>query len=383
MRIAFDCRLLQVPRLADGASRYAFELLTALLNRRSQHQLYFFGYGREPQKTALDEVLQKGGEFAGAYRRPSSTAIDQLMFEFHYPRLLKEHQIGIYHALFQTNGLSNCPARQIITVHDLGPYLSYPKAVREKIESAAGRPLRLNLSNYYRYRRLKKADLILSDSEFTRQGLLRHELAKPENIRIFHPGLTARPKPSPGQIEQTLSELGLIDPYVLMVGRIQPLKNILGAIQAVKIARDQGYFSGQLAVAGAARDSREFAYLRKCRDLSQQLDLVDQVRFLDFVEDSRLASLYAGARALLQPSFLEGFGFPPLEAAALGLPVVISELGSLPEICQTAIKVSPFDPASIAGGIRTALKARRGEAAHWRSWDQAAAEFLDLCEKTR
>jgi len=379
MKIAFDCRLLQVPRLADGASRYAAELLSSLVRAPGGNQYYFFGYGGEPGPAVLDGILPQGGTFVPAYRRPGSTALNQLLFEAQYPRLLKRHGIDIYHAFFQTNGLSRCPARQIITVHDLGPFLSHPGAVRKKIERAAGLHLRLNLANYYRYRCHQKADLILSDSEFTRQALLRHRLARPEKIRIFHPGLAARPRPSPEAAGQALAELGIGGKYLLMVGRIQPLKNILGAIRAVQIAREQGYFNGQLVVAGAARDRRELSYLEKCQVLARELGIASSVRFLGFVEEAGLAPLYLGAAALLQPSFLEGFGFPPLEAAALGVPLVVSEIGSLPEICGTAVRVSPFDPAAIAGGIRKALNDRRGEPAEWRSWEQAAAEFLELC----
>jgi glycosyltransferase involved in cell wall biosynthesis len=80
------------------------------------------------------------------------------------------------------------------------------------------------------------------------------------------------------------------------------------------------------------------------------------VRFFGFVPDRTLAALYRLATVFVFPSLYEGFGLPPLEAMASGTPVVTSNLSSLPEVVgEAAVLIDPYDPASIADGIRRAL----------------------------
>ena len=86
------------------------------------------------------------------------------------------------------------------------------------------------------------------------------------------------------------------------------------------------------------------------------LGLEDSVSFLDFTPDERLPDLYACADLLLAPSFYEGFGIPVLEAMGAGLPAIISDRPSLPEIAGGAAKiVSPDDPQELAEAIWSLL----------------------------
>jgi len=106
------------------------------------------------------------------------------------------------------------------------------------------------------------------------------------------------------------------------------------------------------------------------------------------VDDRQLASLYAGALAVVQPSFLEGFGLPPLEAAAHGTPAVVSALDCFAEtLGDAALRVAPGDADALADAMLRiasddALRARLGAAAQQRAaaytWERSAAALHAL-----
>ncbi len=112
------------------------------------------------------------------------------------------------------------------------------------------------------------------------------------------------------------------------------------------------------------------------------------LRALGRVDDARLAELVGAARAFAYPSLYEGFGLPPLEAMACGVPVVTSDVSSLPEVVGDAgLRVDPRDPRALAVALRRLvdepeLAARLGERGRERArgftWRRAAAALEDV-----
>ena len=118
-------------------------------------------------------------------------------------------------------------------------------------------------------------------------------------------------------------------------------------------------------------------------------NIKDRVIFTDFVGEEDKPALIAGASVFTSPSFWEGFGIHILEAMAMGTPVVCSREGSLPEVGgEAVVYVDPRDPASIAWGIREALKNRDELMVHGLaqakkfSWEKTASETLAILEST-
>ncbi|MCY2962009.1 MAG: glycosyltransferase family 1 protein [Planctomycetota bacterium] len=169
-------------------------------------------------------------------------------------------------------------------------------------------------------------------------------------------------------------------PYVLTVSRVDARKNHVRMLRAFEalvrdglpqrwvVAGPRGFGAEDFEAALAASSAR------------------DRVLRLDFVPDSELQSLYAGASAFLFASLDEGFGLPPLEAAALGVPVIASSGGSLPEVlAQGALLPDPLDAEAIAADLLAVLRdtelardmARRGRArAAELSWAACARDTL-------
>jgi glycosyltransferase involved in cell wall biosynthesis len=140
--------------------------------------------------------------------------------------------------------------------------------------------------------------------------------------------------------------------FVLYVGNIKPHKNLVRLIEAfADLRRDDRFEPLKLLIIGD-----EISKLPALRRAVHRHKLHKHVRFLGYLPDQTLASLYRLASVFVFPSLYEGFGLPPLEAMASGTPVVTSNVSSLPEVAGgAAVLVDPYDVESIAEGLRRVL----------------------------
>ncbi|MBO0702707.1 MAG: glycosyltransferase family 4 protein [Candidatus Dormibacteraeota bacterium] len=177
-----------------------------------------------------------------------------------------------------------------------------------------------------------RADLL---DTFPAAGLEQRVTVVPEGPGI-QPGEAASPLPA-----------GLEPPFLLSVGTIEPRKNLPRLLRAIRRLRRSRPVP-PLVIAGRAG----WAY-------GTTLDLLRAdpgVCLLGHVDDATLATLYRSATALCFPSLYEGFGLPLLEAMAAGLPALVGNQGSLPELAGgAALEVDPTDVGSIAQGLATLL----------------------------
>jgi len=176
---------------------------------------------------------------------------------------------------------------------------------------------------------------------------------------------------------------GIDGPYILFVGTLEPRKNVPKLLEAFAMVRRE--FPTRLILAGGKGWLAEDVFATV-----QRLALSDGVVLLGSVSPADLRPLYCAAEALVLPSLYEGFGLPPLEAMACGIPVVVSNAGALPEIVGDAgMLVRPDDPHDIAQGLgwvlgnasfRAALIERGLSRAATFSWDRAARETVAVYE---
>jgi glycosyltransferase involved in cell wall biosynthesis len=155
---------------------------------------------------------------------------------------------------------------------------------------------------------------------------------------------------------QLLERFQISTPYLLYAGRIRPHKNIPRLIEAFAVVR------GQLEQDPDFRDLRlliigdEISKHPEVRRTMVQTRTQQVVRFLGFVPFETLKIFYSAATAFVFPSLYEGFGLPPLEAMAVGTPVITSSVSSLPEVVgPAAMVVNPENVFDIARGIREVL----------------------------
>jgi glycosyltransferase involved in cell wall biosynthesis len=202
-------------------------------------------------------------------------------------------------------------------------------------------------------------------------------------VRAIPLGAAELGEPGP---KESLAGLGLSGPYFLFVGTLEPRKN-LGRLLEAWARLPPGLDGGAvLAVAGGSGWGGV-----DVQTMVLRLGLQDRVRVLGFVSDQQLATLYAHALFLAMPSLYEGFGLPLLEAASRGVPVLTSDIASMPEVAGDAgFLVSPLDVDSIARGLaqmlgepkfRAELAGHALASAQRFSWDRSARRTMEVFEE--
>jgi len=233
-------------------------------------------------------------------------------------------------------------AAAVVSVHDLTPLrhpelcdaatLAYPGLIR---------------------RALRRGAWVHTDSGFVAAEVVEAFGAEAARVRVVSPGVPGLPRPDEASVATALARLlpAGAGPYCLAVGTAEPRKDLPGLVRAFSavaarhpevslvLAGPPGWGEEPLAAAVAASPARE------------------RIVRTGWVEDADLAALLARASVLAYPSLYEGFGFPPLQAMAAGVPVVATRAGSLPEVLgDGALWVEPGDVDALAGALASCLE---------------------------
>ncbi len=269
------------------------------------------------------------------------------------------------------------PCPSVVTIHDL-MWLEHP----EKVDA---RPLMRRLrARYYRLgmrTALADATRLIAVSEATADRIRAVAPESAARVRVIHnaagPAFAAAVDLRASQA-RAAQLLGSDAPYYLVVGKNEPYK------------------AHQLVLEAFAREARPeelLVLVQRTRRgagldlLAQRLGIAARVRWLPTLSELELVTVLQAARALLQPSLVEGFGIPVLEAMASGCPVIASDTPALVEVLGGAGLHAPVgDSAGLAaamrrlhdGSLRDELRARGLERAKAFSWDAAAAATLEV-----
>jgi glycosyltransferase involved in cell wall biosynthesis len=233
-------------------------------------------------------------------------------------------------------------------------------------------------------RGLERAAAIIAISESTKRDYVALLGADPARIHVIYPGIDDRFGMTTDQAmsEIVLSRHGIRRPYLLYVGTLGPHKNVGMLVRVFRRLKRARGLPHQLVLCGRARWGRDVV------DAAQDLIGAGDCVVLDFVPATELPHLYRGAEAFAFLSLYEGFGLPPLEAMACGVPVVASNAGSLPEaVGDAGLLVSPTDEDAIEdalfravtdSNLRTELRARGYRQAARYSWSETARQTLKV-----
>jgi len=175
---------------------------------------------------------------------------------------------------------------------------------------------------------------ILTVSHYSKEQLVKYNVAPPNKIEVIHNGVEHILKTTPD--DSILSKLNLRPrDYSVGLANTQAHKNLKVAIEAY--ARPELQNQKLVLFGSATRESfREIG-----------VSAPDNVIFAGFVSDHELRSLLEHANAILFPSLTEGFGLPPLEAMLLGTPAICAPCGALPEVCGDAAEYAPPENSEI------------------------------------
>jgi glycosyltransferase involved in cell wall biosynthesis len=256
--------------------------------------------------------------------------------------------------------------RQVVTIHDMSP-VDHPEWFTPRFAAW----YKMIVTSVAR-----RAARVLTVSQFS-AGRIAELSGRPlDRIDVAYPGVD--PRFFDAAPAEALARYDLAGrPYVLIIGTLEPRKNLERAIEAWRLAQPKLGPDVVLAIGGGLSNQRIF------KDAALGAE-IPNVRLLGYVDDALLPGLYAGASAFLYPSVYEGFGLPPLEALAAGAPVVTSRDTVMAEIVgPAALLVDPHDAGAIADGLvevlrgpTAAVEARRAaglERAQGFTWDRCAA----------
>ena len=271
------------------------------------------------------------------------------------------------------------PCRSIVTIHDC-IHLIFPQYLRNRMAYACARAMF--------WTAVHRASRILTVSEASKRDILRFFEVPETKVSVIYNAIDERlhRRPPEEEMLRVRERYQLHDRFLMYAGNVKPHKNLERLIRAFVLLRQDGLDDLQLLVTGS-----EVSRYSALRRTVHRYNLRRRVRFLGYQSEDTLAALYRLADVFVFPSLYEGFGLPPLEAMAAGTPVVVSNVSSLPEVVGDAgVLVNPYDPRSIADGIRKVLTDRtlrsdlraRGLArARSFSWPASAARIRRIYEE--
>jgi len=319
MRIAIDGLLLH--GRYSGVEHAIRSLVLALQEVSREHEFVLYIPADSPDAGIEGRTLAvRKAPFEGSQR-----AARILWQQFIFPRVLRREGVELLHGPGYTLPL-RCPVPAVVSIHDL---------------IALVRPDLAEWSNvgHYSYvlpRSARRARRVIVHSEHTKRDLTQH-LGIPEGkVRVIRLGLRSifGPVTDESQIAAVRARYRLPQRFFLMVGNLEPKKNVWGAIDAFGSYCRSGGPTAGLVIAGA-RGWVPSAF----EQLVAESEFRERVFFTGYVAEPDLPALYTAAVALLFPSLYEGTGLPPLEAMACGTPVVCSNRGALPETVGDAAVV--------------------------------------------
>lgn len=340
IRIALSTSSLIRP--LTGIGQYTLHLSQALASIPDIELHCFYGYGWSDE--AVMREIPHLASIKKWFKRvvPSPYEVSRSLQQTRFNQGASRRKPDLYH---EPNFLPfHFDGPTVLTVHDLS-YVHHPETHPE---------LRVRVMNKLLPQAIEKAAHLLADSEFTRQEIITEFGIAPDRVTTTLLGVSKDFTPRPLQQCAKVLQAHRLDygRYVLAVGTLEPRKNLLQVIRAyAALPKDFARRTPLVIVGGSGW---------KSEGTEQELDalLADgRARRLGFVSSDDLPIIYSAAQAFVYPSLYEGFGLPAVEAMASGVPVIVSDRASLPEVVGDAgISLSPEDVT----GMRNALL-RMGE----------------------
>lgn len=286
-----------------GVATYTRELTKELSKIKELDMKYFYSSLRKPVNLSLSNIKK--------YRLPPS--LFEILFN-KWRNVSIEKFLGpldIFHSSDWTQPPAN--AKNVTTYHDAIP-LKYPQWSDPKIVAVHKRRLKLVE---------EEIDMVIAVSQATKKDLIEISKIPEEKIVVIHEGVGEQYKPqSLSDVAEFKKKMNLPEEFILAIGGVGERRN-----------------------------------LKKVKEVSKGYHLVITGDTIPHIPYEDLPLLYSSAKVLLYPSFYEGFGLPILEAMACGIPVITSNISSMPEVGgEAAIYVDPENIEDIKKKLKNAME---------------------------
>lgn len=333
MRIGIDARL-----TSHGVGRYIEEVIKhlALIDKKNEFIVFVTSHQQ------VSKINTYGDNFKAINIK---APIFSLAEQFLLPVSITNEKLDIFHATsYPVPIVKRCPL--VVTIHDLVYKVNtafYPHF------NGLKKVVAMNYYNFMNWYSIHFSSHIITVSEHAKKTIMNfYPMIHSKKIAVIYNGVSSDFKPSsPAEIKKMRIKFNISGKYILFVGTFNPVKNLIGLINAFagsSTLREKQY---KLVIASRI-DPRYPLPLT----LIDKLDIEENVRLLDYVTKEELRPLYSGAEVLVLPSFYESFGLPILEAFACGTPVITSDITAPPEIAaDAALLIRPHDTEQLRAAI--------------------------------
>ena len=361
-----------LPDKLEGIGWVAYETLRRITIAHPEHEFYFiFDRKWDERFIFSDNVIPvKVGPQA---RHPF---LYYIWFEWSIPRILKKIKADVF--LSPDAYLSlRTKVPSIPIFHDLN-FEHYPK------------DLPVLERKYYRYffpRYAKKAEQIVTVSEFSKKDIVKLYDVPPGKVSVVYNGVNEDFKPVSEAEQKTYRDKHSKGcPFFIFVGALHPRKNLVRLFQAFDYFKEQQRTDIKLVVVGNKK-----YWTREIQEAFEEMKHKDEVYFSGRMTAEELHRAVGSALAMAYVSYFEGFGLPIIEAFRCDTPVVTSNVTSMPEVAgDAALLVDPFSVKSIAEGLekialdpelRTRLISKGRERSRMFTWQNSAEQLWAVIEK--
>jgi hypothetical protein len=294
---------------------------------------------------------------------------DFILNKVYLPYYLKRNLCNIYHAPAGYYLPDSNTVKKILTIHDLRSLKIQDKTFPQDIVSLK--------------KASRKADVCITVSECTKKDVIDLLEVKENKIKVTYLAVDEAFHPIDKKENESIkAKYNLGEKFIFALGQV-PRKNVKRLIGAFSKFKHKKEFL--LVIGGAGENG---LWVSEYRELIKKLNLETEVRLIGYIPYNDLPLLYNACEFFIFPSLYEGFGIPILEAMRCGVPVITSNVSSLPEIGQDAVLyVDPYSEEDIARQmekltedkeLKRALVAKGASRANEFSWERMAQETLKI-----
>ena len=375
MRIGIDAR--SIATNYCGVSRFCVDFMRALskIDQDNEYVIYT-NYTRSLE-------IFKTNNF-----REKRVNIKRYSLKDHisFGKIVTGDALDVFHSCHSTFPLRlKSQAKKILTVHDV-------MAAKYSWFFERHGTIKKHLAKQYfkviMQKSIELADVIVAVSEFTKQEILSTFHTSFQKVKVNHNGFSSK---VPNNVKENihisrrkLEKYSINRPYILYLGNFKKYKNISKLIEGFAKHKNNNTASDVILVIAGNDKKNTF----RVENLIKKNNISHGVKVVGYIEEDDLPVIYANAKAFVFPSLYEGFGIPPLEAMASGIPVLSACSSSLPEVVgEAALMVNPDDSSDIANKIeailfnyslRQELVKKGSERIKLFNWERTAKAYLDI-----
>jgi glycosyltransferase involved in cell wall biosynthesis len=325
----------------EGIGWYTHETLKRIVTAHPEHEFIFF-FDRPYHPSFIFAPNVTPVVFGPPARHP---LLYFIWYELQIPLMLKRYKADVF---LSPDGMCSLSTKvpTCIVIHDLA-FVHYPEHLKWSIR---------NYLRHYSPLFARRAAQIVTVSDFSKQDLVKQYAIDPAKISVSYNGANDAYRPlSHDEREAMKARYASGQEYFVFAGALHPRKNVVNLLKAFVIFKRRQKTQMKLVIAG--RLAWKYA---EVEEMGRTMPYKEDVIWVGYMNVGDLSSLIGGAYALVYASLFEGFGIPILEALQCGVPSIVSNTSSMPEVGGDAcLLADPNDPEDIAARMEQMYKDER------------------------